>query len=54
VDDSIHPALPETSAPKLWAMIKGAYPELTREIVEDPGQDGYGIGVLRWNGKLLV
>ena len=35
--------------PQFWTEIKAAH-ETVEEIVEDPEQDGFGIGVLRWNG----
>jgi cephalosporin hydroxylase len=35
--------------PQFWAEIKAAYGTV-EEIVEDPLQDGFGIGVLHWNG----
>ncbi len=34
--------------PRLWAELKGRH--LCEEIVDDPAQDGYGIGVVRWQG----
>jgi predicted O-methyltransferase YrrM len=33
--------------PRLWRELKARYP-WAEEIVEDPDQDGYGIGLLRW------
>lgn len=35
--------------PQFWTEIKAAYGTVS-EIVEDPLQDGFGIGVLHWNG----
>ncbi len=35
--------------PTFWEELKQQFPE-TREIVEAPGQDGYGIGLLTWPG----
>jgi predicted O-methyltransferase YrrM len=35
--------------PQFWGELKAAGFEV-EEIVEDPGQDGFGIGVLRWPG----
>lgn len=39
--------------PRFWELIKLAGAEVT-EIVEDGGQDGYGIGILRWPAGGLV
>jgi predicted O-methyltransferase YrrM len=36
--------------PQFWQEIKAAHSQ-TEEIVEDYEQDGYGIGVLRWNDE---
>ncbi len=33
--------------PRFWAGLRAARPEACEEIVEDPAQDGFGIGVLR-------
>jgi predicted O-methyltransferase YrrM len=33
--------------PRFWQELKARYP-WAEEIVEDPAQDGYGIGLLRW------
>jgi predicted O-methyltransferase YrrM len=33
--------------PIFWAELKARFPDRTEEIVEHPGQDGYGIGLLR-------
>jgi len=38
--------------PVFWSRLKQAYPDQTTEIVEDSGQDGLGIGLLRWEGRL--
>ncbi len=35
--------------PKFWAELKCRYAK-TRELVEDPMQDGFGIGLLEWEG----
>lgn len=35
--------------PLFWSEVKAAHAAV-EEIVEDAGQDGYGIGVLRWEG----
>jgi predicted O-methyltransferase YrrM len=35
--------------PAFWEQLKRQFPE-TEEIVESPGQDGYGIGLLTWPG----
>ena len=32
--------------PQFWKMLKSAHPNKTYEIIEDPDQDGFGIGVL--------
>ncbi|RPH56645.1 MAG: class I SAM-dependent methyltransferase, partial [Acidobacteria bacterium] len=32
--------------PQFWAELKSRYPDV-QEIIEDPRQDGYGLGVLR-------
>jgi predicted O-methyltransferase YrrM len=34
--------------PRFWSEIKSAHPSV-EELIEDEAQDGYGIGVLRWN-----
>lgn len=34
--------------PRFWVELKARYSEWTSELVEDPGQDGFGIGVLTW------
>ena len=36
--------------PQFWAEIKSTYASV-EEIIEDPEQDGYGIGVIHWDGK---
>jgi len=38
--------------PVLWSEIRGWYP--TREFVEDPGQDGLGIGVLTYDPAVAL
>jgi len=37
--------------PRFWSELRAQYGSLVEEFVEDPEQDGYGIGVLRWQGK---
>ena len=34
--------------PQFWGEVKAAHPGAVLEIVEDAGQDGFGIGILRW------
>ncbi len=34
--------------PRFWEELKGRYPGGATEFIEDPGQDGYGIGLLDW------
>ncbi len=36
--------------PQFWARLRTFYPS-TEELIEDVGQDGYGIGVMEWPGK---
>jgi cephalosporin hydroxylase len=36
--------------PRLWGELKTKYGAAARELVADPAQDGYGIGVLTWPG----
>jgi cephalosporin hydroxylase len=36
--------------PRFWAELKALYPDAVEEIVEESSQDGYGLGVLHWNG----
>ena len=33
--------------PRFWAELKARYPD-AEEITEDSGQDGYGLGIVRW------
>ena len=35
---------------RLWAELKERFPGRTAEFVDDPGQNGAGIGVLEWPG----
>ena len=35
--------------PRFWAEVKSRHPG-ARDFIEDPAQDGYGIGVLEWGG----
>jgi cephalosporin hydroxylase len=37
--------------PRFWAELKKRYPGC-EELIDDPDQDGYGIGVLHWDGEL--
>ena len=52
--DATRGVLPDRGAisgdvPRYWAEIKGRYPG-SRELIEDPAQDGAGIGVITWPG----
>ena len=37
--------------PKFWTELKKRYPGC-EDLIDDPEQDGYGIGVLCWDGQL--
>jgi hypothetical protein len=36
---------------RLWGELKARFAGRTEEFVDDPGQDGAGIGVLAWPGQ---
>jgi cephalosporin hydroxylase len=39
---------------RFWAEVRRSYGAATAEYIEDPGQDGAGIGVLRWDGVFMA
>lgn len=36
--------------PRFWQHLKGRYPD-AKEFIDDPDQDGCGIGMIRWPGR---
>jgi cephalosporin hydroxylase len=38
--------------PQFWQELRGRYPD-HREFIDDPEQDGCGIGMIRWAGRLI-
>jgi predicted O-methyltransferase YrrM len=38
--------------PRFWAELRRRHPAKTCELIDDPAQDGYGIGLLFWEGRV--